>query len=898
MPHPTAHQSGPVGPATAWDRERLCAARRVICGHVASTGSAVHDAKGELRELCSEMATAGARMMEMAAAACTAEWGAQVLRDDKAYNVMARYARKLQTRVRRGGPARAGALRRLDALPGRVRAWSIRGGSGPITPRLGSVLTAARAGRATAHAHEGADSAGWQSWLLLARATRWRLRAWRRLGWADADPAALHGEHAQARTALEEACDAAGAGAQWATAPGIPAVRITVRQLVDRAACASRRGLPSHGERKRMAAAAALKRAACEAEAPIRSWQDGQSVRGGEVPAVVGHLDIECGHRRARPGAKRRAAAAVNRAIKRGSTADGRRCWEARRVVDVRRRPDTFGALDALIEWVSPDVGEPWADTWEPVTKAGIPDEGLRDEARAMWEERQTARGVGKRKKAAAPPPRAVVRPGGGSWGSALRGRAEASVGLARLAADLREAEEAELRRVEAPQRVVRDRPGAGGEQPPARAAAGASSGGGGDVEMDELSSAAGGDSDVDDGMDGGGGVDSCQGLGASHTDGGPVGEERIGSGSASRDGGGGSGLGEGGGGTSAGDSAAVTTNKRARAAPPEKLQAEATIDLTHAEEAEGGGGSQICGFCELSLRCLRGHTGCVARALGWGGRRLTQAQLDAVGRLCAAPTLPGLEEVLRETDVSGDGSCWVYTALAWVGKAEHVLHVTPPPRTGAADPSLADRHRDRALRAAMAGWMRRSRWAARFMDPVKRVRPVGGRLTTVWEAPTAAEQEACVRQTEDGTPVYRRARGTVARSGQYGGDTQWVAVADIFGRAVLTYTDAARSRGAGVRINLAMPTAGPSPEAGGGAVAGQGRGSWHVATLETALRACLASKVGISAAVHVNGNHWRALLPVDGEGRPVAVTARDEQWTSAAAMTAAARWTHEHDMA
>ena len=117
--------------------------------------------------------------------------------------------------------------------------------------------------------------------------------------------------------------------------------------------------------------------------------------------------------------------------------------------------------------------------------------------------------------------------------------------------------------------------------------------------------------------------------------------------------------------------------------------------------------------------------------------------------------------------------------------------------------------------------------------------------------------------------PAYSRAQGTVARSGQYGGGTQWVAVADIFGRAVLTYTDAARSTGAGVRINLAMPTAGPPPEAGGGAVTGQGRGAWHVATLETALRVCLASKTGISVAVHVNGNHWRALLPVDGEGRP-----------------------------
>ena len=341
-----------------------------------------------------------------------------------------------------------------------------------------------------------------------------------------------------------------------------------------------------------------------------------------------------------------------------------------------------------------------------------------------------------------------------------------------------------------------------------------------------------------------------------------------------------------------------MAANKRARAAPPEGLRAEAAIDLTHVEEAEGGGGSQVCGFCELSLRCLRGHTGCVARALGWGGQRLTRAQLDAVALLCATPTLQGLERVLLETDMCGDGSCWVYTALAWVGKAEHVLRVTPPTRTGAASPSLTDRHRDRALRTAMAGWMRRSRWAARFMDPVRRVRPVGGRLTTVWEAPTAAEQEACVRRMEDGTPAYSRARGTVARSGQYGGDTQWVAVADILGRAVLTYTDAARSVGAGVRINLAMPTASSPTETGGEVAAGQGRGSWHVATLETALRVCLASRTGVSVAVHVNGNHWRALLPVDGEGRPMAVTARDERWTGTAAMAAAARWTREHDIA
>ena len=64
------------------------------------------------------------------------------------------------------------------------------------------------------------------------------------------------------------------------------------------------------------------------------------------------------------------------------------------------------------------------------------------------------------------------------------------------------------------------------------------------------------------------------------------------------------------------------------------------------------------------------------------------------------------------------------------------------------------------------------------------------------------------------------------------------------------------------------------------------------------AAQQCAPVRTGVSVAVHVNGNHWRALLPVDGEGRPVAVTARDERWTGAVAMAAAARWTREHDIA
>ena len=54
------------------------------------------------------------------------------------------------------------------------------------------------------------------------------------------------------------------------------------------------------------------------------------------------------------------------------------------------------------------------------------------------------------------------------------------------------------------------------------------------------------------------------------------------------------------------------------------------------------------------------------------------------------------------------------------------------------------------------------------------------------------------MQQVEAGAPAYSRARGLMTRIGRIGGDTQWVAVADIFGRAVLTYMDAARSGGAG----------------------------------------------------------------------------------------------------
>ena len=147
-------------------------------------------------------------------------------------------------------------------------------------------------------------------------------------------------------------------------------------------------------------------------------------------------------------------------------------------------------------------------------------------------------------------------------------------------------------------------------------------------------------------------------------------------------------------------------------------------------------------------------------------------------------------------------------------------------------------------------------------------------------------------------TPVYRRLTGLLLTAGRYGGDTEWVAVADIFGRAILTYTTVQRGTGADAKINLAVPTAGAARTDGGGGRRGQGRGEWHTVTVATALRMCLATRTSMSAAVHVNGNHWHALLPLGPDGSARAVTARDSRWAEAPALSAAAAWVHGHDIA
>jgi hypothetical protein len=96
-------------------------------------------------------------------------------------------------------------------------------------------------------------------------------------------------------------------------------------ELVDRAAAASRRGLPPRGERKRLAARATGKRARDEAAAPIRSWQDGLSVRGTARPEVTDPVSVECGTHKDRPGAKPQAARARSPRARHLTRSDGRR---------------------------------------------------------------------------------------------------------------------------------------------------------------------------------------------------------------------------------------------------------------------------------------------------------------------------------------------------------------------------------------------------------------------------------------------------------------------------------------------------------------------------------------------------------------------------------------------
>jgi len=248
---------------------------------------------------------------------------------------------------------------------------------------------------------------------------------------------------------------------------------------------------------------------------------------------------------------------------------------------------------------------------------------------------------------------------------------------------------------------------------------------------------------------------------------------------------------------------------------------------------------------------------------------------------------LPTLERVLSEVDVRGDGSCWVYAALAWIGRAAHAVDDAGRPSPGAAPPpAWRDRVADRVLRTTLGAWMRANAWVKRFGDRREVVQVVSGRRRTVYLEPTAEEAEATIRRVESNLPIYAPGGWELVTSGSWGGDVHFVALACVLNRAVATYSAVARRGNSPYAIALAMP-----------GVSRDGAGRTETTSVEGALRACLKDKVAMSVAVNVHGNHWHALLPCGAGGavRPVSVPAALAATLDGTQAEEAARWLQRH---
>ena len=117
----------------------------------------------------------------------------------------------------------------------------------------------------------------------------------------------------------------------------------------------------------------------------------------------------------------------------------------------------------------------------------------------------------------------------------------------------------------------------------------------------------------------------------------------------------------------------------------------------------------------------------------------------------------------------------------------------------------------------------------------------------------------------------------------------EFIAVADLTGRAVASYSALARGGDCTYGVALAMP-----------GLTRRGRGSTKHTSVDGALRTCLQAATGVSFAVNINGNHWHALLPVgqDGRARTQTTAAELALALDGDAADAAERWVRQHTVA
>ena len=218
------------------------------------------------------------------------------------------------------------------------------------------------------------------------------------------------------------------------------------------------------------------------------------------------------------------------------------------------------------------------------------------------------------------------------------------------------------------------------------------------------------------------------------------------------------------------------------------------------------------CPYCHAALSSAVLCEVCVARTLGWSaplhGMDCSAEWRAALRGLCEAPAVASLARVLTEMGVQGDGSCWSYALLCHFGWAPHATRRGVPWR-GPYRITRADQLSDRMMRAALLEWMRANGGAARFHGDERSLEQIGSQL-----------------------PGYsKRADGRSFVLGRAGGDTEFVAAADILGCAILAISSAGDGGDEAGRLFE------PGRFLRGGAWQ---RGRWTDVPLSVALRQCV----------------------------------------------------------
>jgi ribonuclease HI len=419
-----------------------CALRRVAGGVFQSTSEFQVDRSKAMRETVHAATISGARLQQRAIE-LTSELEKELVEDARKVRSVKELAKRWRTKVVEGGPARAGALRAIDAS--RRRAMRIADEGRDAAQLVGKTYTdavneirrrAANAGATARILHPQQGGRAYGQWRTIARLQNWRIRAMLHRGrgdWGTRRERGQGGELPRARRSARWAEDALASDWARAAVGGemIPAgVRLTEQRpdpwgstrspwgVIEREAAANRKWLLGGGwggEKKRGAerraarakasnakAAAQFERYFCKAD-QRRGFAKGLS--GKRRGTVMKLYDVEIGPRkrtRRKRGKVQSEAAGVRRGQKRRrerETSTWREGgWEAgedylvEEILDVRAATgqdviDYADAADANVTLGSDMYLIKWQgwgpayDSWEPY--AFIADDGLIEAFRA-----------------------------------------------------------------------------------------------------------------------------------------------------------------------------------------------------------------------------------------------------------------------------------------------------------------------------------------------------------------------------------------------------------------------------------------------------------------------------------------------------------------------------------